>query len=212
MAHFNWSPGIGDPTVAGWLTVILYFVTSVSCWILARELRSADIERCAWRSISILFFFLGINKQLNLQTALTEAGRYLAYYQGWYGQRQLVQRIHSSDCGDMPYLCNHTADLGEACPDIHLVRSDRNDAGYWLCIDPRGVVPPHRSLHWPYNSWFPLELDFGNGRDFFGAFRESVAADSPCRMNARSLSSRAMRATATIAPASIRNSAEYLCC
>src|SRR6516162_2812427 len=91
MTHFNWSPGIGDPTVAGWLTVILYLVPSVSCWILARELRSADIERCAWRSISILFFFLGINKQLDLQTALTEAGRYLAYYQGWYGQRQLVQ-------------------------------------------------------------------------------------------------------------------------
>src|SRR5215472_16740804 len=71
--------------------------------------------------------------------------------------------IHNSDCGDMPYLCDHTADLGEACPDIHLVRSDRNDAGYRLCIDPRDVVPPHRSLHWSYNSWFPLELDFGNG-------------------------------------------------
>ena len=91
MTHFNWSPGIGDPTVAGWLTVILYLVTSVGCWILARELGSADIERRAWRSISILFFFLGINKQLDLQTALTEAGRYLAYYQGWYEQRQLVQ-------------------------------------------------------------------------------------------------------------------------
>jgi len=91
MTHFNWSPGIGDPTVAGWLTVILYLVTSVGCWSLARELGSADIERRAWRSISILFFFLGINKQLDLQTALTEAGRYLAYYQGWYEQRQLVQ-------------------------------------------------------------------------------------------------------------------------
>ena len=91
MTHFNWSPGIGDPTVAGWLTVILYLVTSVSCWILAGELGSANIERRAWRSISILFFFLGINKQLDLQTPLTEAGRYLAYYQGWYGQRQLVQ-------------------------------------------------------------------------------------------------------------------------
>ena len=30
MTHFNWSPGIGDPTVAGWLTVILYLVTSIS--------------------------------------------------------------------------------------------------------------------------------------------------------------------------------------
>jgi len=76
MTHFNWSPGIGDPTVAGWLTVILYLVTSVGCWILARELGSADIERRTWRY---------------LQTALTEAGRYLAYYQRWYEQRQLVQ-------------------------------------------------------------------------------------------------------------------------
>ena len=91
MTHFNWSPGIGDPTLGGWATVILYLLTSVSCWILARKLGSADIERRTWRSISVLFFFLGINKQLDLQTALTEAGRYLAYYQGWYEQRQLIQ-------------------------------------------------------------------------------------------------------------------------
>ena len=91
MTRFNWSPGIGDPTVAGWLTVILYVVTSVSCWILARDFGSVGIERGAWRSISVLFLFLGINKQLDLQTALTEAGRYLAHYQGWYEQRQLVQ-------------------------------------------------------------------------------------------------------------------------
>jgi hypothetical protein len=91
LVHFNWSPGIGDPTVAGWLTVILYLVTSVSCWILARELGASGLDRRAWRSISILFLFLGINKQLDLQTALTEAGRYLAHYQGWYEQRQMVQ-------------------------------------------------------------------------------------------------------------------------
>jgi hypothetical protein len=91
MTHFSWSPGIGDPTVAGWLTVLLYLVTSVSCWILARELGTAGLDRRAWRSIAVLFLFLGINKQLDLQTALTEAGRYLAHYQGWYEQRQLVQ-------------------------------------------------------------------------------------------------------------------------
>src|SRR5262245_58016372 len=188
MTHFNWSPGIGDPTVAGWLTVILYFVTSVSCWILARELRSADIERCAWRSISILFFFLGINKQLNLQT---EAGRYLAYYQGWYEQRQLVQLAFIAL---IAVICLISAIIQLIWVRHAPISSDRNDAGYRLCIDPRDVVPPHRSLHWSYNSWFPLELDFGNGRNCFGAFRESVAADSPCQMNARSLSSRAMRA------------------
>src|SRR5215471_20103805 len=54
MTHFNWSPGIGDPTVAGWLTVILYLVTSVGCWILARGLGSADIERRAWRGTTLV--------------------------------------------------------------------------------------------------------------------------------------------------------------
>jgi hypothetical protein len=38
-----------------------------------------------------LFLALGINKQLDLQTALTELGRVLAYDQGWYEERQTVQ-------------------------------------------------------------------------------------------------------------------------
>ena len=92
---FNWTPGIGDPTIGGWLTVALYLVASVSCWILARNLRLEDAprlrERRAWQSISVLFLALGVNKQLDLQTALTESGRVLAQYQGWYQQRQLVQ-------------------------------------------------------------------------------------------------------------------------
>jgi hypothetical protein len=32
MLEFDWRPGIGDPTIGGWLTVILYFLTMVSCW------------------------------------------------------------------------------------------------------------------------------------------------------------------------------------
>jgi hypothetical protein len=95
VTDFNWSPGIGDPTVVGWLTTVLYLICSVSCWILARKLGLATVrtarERRAWRSISVLFLFLGINKQLDLQTALTVAGRMLAHYEGWYEQRQLVQ-------------------------------------------------------------------------------------------------------------------------
>src|SRR5947208_14886073 len=93
--HFNWTPGIGDPTLAGWLTVALYLVAAVLCWRLARQagLKNAvrSRERRTWRAISVLFLALGINKQLDLQTALTEAGRVLAHYQGWYEQRQLVQ-------------------------------------------------------------------------------------------------------------------------
>jgi hypothetical protein len=43
-------------------------------------------------AINCIFIpFFGINKQPDLQTALTEAGRYPAHYQGWYDQRQVVQ-------------------------------------------------------------------------------------------------------------------------
>ena len=100
MASFNWSPGIGDPTFMGWLTVVLYFWAAISCWSTARRLRSAavgaeDIEHAkelrVWRSITAAFLALGINKQLDLQTALTEAGRVLASLGGWYDQRRFVQ-------------------------------------------------------------------------------------------------------------------------
>ena len=92
---FNWSPGIGDPTFIGWLTVILYFAASISCWrsgqIVELHGRRRLYERRAWRFIAMLFLVLGINKQLDLQTALTEAGRILAHLQGWYEQRRFVQ-------------------------------------------------------------------------------------------------------------------------
>lgn len=92
MTHFNWTPKIGDPTIGGWITVVLYLLAAGSCWLSARELVLADSnERRAWWAISALFLALGINKQLDLQTALTEAGRVLAHYQGWFEQRQFVQ-------------------------------------------------------------------------------------------------------------------------
>jgi len=94
MAHFNWIPRIGDPTIGGWVTVVLYLLAAGSCWISAQKLGLGDIgsnERRTWRAISGLFLALGINKQLDLQTALTEAGRVLAHYQGWFEQRQVVQ-------------------------------------------------------------------------------------------------------------------------
>jgi hypothetical protein len=95
MAHFNWSPGVGDPTVGGWLTVALYLLAAISCWSTARRLRPTSAqslqERHSWFVISVLFLLLGINKQLDLQTALTEVGRMLAVSEGWYRDRQKVQ-------------------------------------------------------------------------------------------------------------------------
>ena len=88
LIHFNWKPGIGDPTIGGWITVVLYFLAMISCWMTAR---SGIKERRIWIAISILFLGLGINKQLDLQSALTDIGRVIAFEQGWYGQRQFVQ-------------------------------------------------------------------------------------------------------------------------
>jgi hypothetical protein len=89
--QFNWTPGIGDPTIGGWITVVLYFLATVSCWITSRHIKTK--ERRLWTAITVLFLFLGINKQLDLQSALTELGRVFAYAQGWYGQRQIVQLV-----------------------------------------------------------------------------------------------------------------------
>ena len=72
-----------------------------ACWIKARKLwlEAEDLddarEMRAWRSIAIAFLALGVNKQLDLQTALTEVGRVLANSQGWYAQRQSVQVVRS---------------------------------------------------------------------------------------------------------------------
>lgn len=95
MQRFNWSPGIGDPTFMGWFTVVLYLLTAWLAWRMAQRLlaydRQVHREVATWRTISALFFALGINKQLDLQTAFTELGRIVALHQGWYGSRANVQ-------------------------------------------------------------------------------------------------------------------------
>ncbi len=97
MNHFNWSPGIGDPTIMGWLTVLLYLLASLSCWQLTGSLKKSAPARQneikIWLSIAILFLALGINKQLDLQSAMTELGRVLAHIYGWYESRRAVQLV-----------------------------------------------------------------------------------------------------------------------
>src|SRR5215510_2061694 len=89
--QMSWSPGIGDPTIGGWTTVGLYFVAAVNCWVTKRSLFRDTSEWRVWLLLSLSFICLGINKQLDLQSALTDIGRLLAHYQHWYDQRQTVQ-------------------------------------------------------------------------------------------------------------------------
>src|SRR6185295_4592983 len=91
----SWAPGIGDPTVVGWVTVGLYFVAALVSlrvgW--GRGQRLARSERFFYRGLTVALFALGVNKQLDLQTALTELGRIMASEEGWYEQRRRVQRV-----------------------------------------------------------------------------------------------------------------------
>jgi hypothetical protein len=114
-----WSPGIGDPTFMGWFTAFAYLATAYLCFRAGRRLRasagrripaivpfiralSGQVRRlwsmpveermhALWSGMTLLMVFLGLNKQLDLQTALTEVGRMMAQSQGWYEVRAKVQ-------------------------------------------------------------------------------------------------------------------------
>lgn len=87
MSQIQWRPGIGDPTIVGWITVVMYFACAALCWQSARR----SEKRRVWRVLAAVLALLGVNKQLDLQSLATDVARILARRQGWYEQRQLVQ-------------------------------------------------------------------------------------------------------------------------
>jgi hypothetical protein len=86
---FGWKPGIGDPTIYGWLTVGAYALGAALCWRASRA--APRRERRFWLIATALLAFLCINKQLDLQTLLTDIARMLAKVQGWYAERRTYQ-------------------------------------------------------------------------------------------------------------------------
>lgn len=117
MFGLKWTPGIGDPSFGGWLTVVAYFYTAWCClqafaseksgprrpiWQLIAPLVRVLIKHwpqvpgpaqrsAIWLLLGALLLALGVNKQLDLQSLLTELGRIAAHEQGWYERRRLVQ-------------------------------------------------------------------------------------------------------------------------
>lgn len=105
-ADGRWHPGIGDPTVMGWVTVVAYFATAFACHqarkassLGARSLASVAPPEAAnqralatfWLAVFALVVFLGFNKQLDLQTFFTQTMRDLALRDGWYERRRPLQ-------------------------------------------------------------------------------------------------------------------------
>lgn len=90
---YGWSPGIGDPTLVGWATVLAYFFASA---LGARAARVASFRRDRgdarfWWFTAAALLLLAINKELDLQSAFTAIGKHVAMTQGWYGERRQVQ-------------------------------------------------------------------------------------------------------------------------
>jgi hypothetical protein len=88
----------GDPTLLGWITTGLYFIVAMMCVRTGRTtartaIRPAEGRRHArfWLCIAALLVALGVNKQLDLQTLITQLGKNLAEAQGWYENRRWVQ-------------------------------------------------------------------------------------------------------------------------
>jgi hypothetical protein len=115
----SWSPGIGDPTIVGWITTFLYFVTVVQMWRVMRRIDRVSFEWTVWRVLLVCMLALGINKQLDLQTALTEGGRILAHQQGWYENRYEVQKMFiAALCGAAVTGCIAVAVLAYQMPGL----------------------------------------------------------------------------------------------
>ncbi|MEO1656287.1 MAG: hypothetical protein AAFR65_01070 [Pseudomonadota bacterium] len=97
-----WRPGIGDPTVTGWLTVFLYAIAAVLAVTLASAFRKPIIlrqEARFWALIALTFAALSINKQLDLQSLMTDIGRVMAREQGWYDTRRQAQEMFITGVG-----------------------------------------------------------------------------------------------------------------
>ncbi len=86
---YGWQPGIGDPTLWGWLTVLNY---ALACWMTVRAARSDWRNARFWALVAIAMLVLGVNKQLDLQSLFTAIFRQNAIDYGWYGHRRALQK------------------------------------------------------------------------------------------------------------------------
>lgn len=87
----RWHLGIGDPTMWGWLTVAVYLLAVARCYVKAKRDRAAGAPYQFWLYLGVFLLLLSINKQLDLQTWVSQTLRDLSLAHGWYEQRRMLQ-------------------------------------------------------------------------------------------------------------------------
>jgi hypothetical protein len=86
-----WSALVHDPGPLAWIVVAAYAAGALLAFAAASRARAR--ERSFWLATAVVLVLLGINKQLDLQTDLTQAGRFLARSEGWYRSRKIAQGV-----------------------------------------------------------------------------------------------------------------------
>ncbi len=87
LGKIRWHPEIGDHSFMGWFTVVAYGVAAliaVRVWWKRRE--------GIWLLVALGMAGLCLNKQLDLQSLVTEIGRNIAHHGGWYEHRRDFQK------------------------------------------------------------------------------------------------------------------------
>lgn len=94
LISFRWHPGFGDNYLLGWVTVLGYIIAALLTMICAIKVNHTKDKnaRWFWWLITFILLFLGINKQLDLQTLLIETGKKASWILGFYDQRRLFQK------------------------------------------------------------------------------------------------------------------------
>lgn len=85
-----WSEFWGDPWLTGSVMVVTHLLAAA---LLFREARALQgFERFAWMLSAVLFVFHAANTPLDLHGLAWATGRCLAHIQGWYDDKEAVQR------------------------------------------------------------------------------------------------------------------------
>jgi hypothetical protein len=82
---------VHDPGALAWFVVAAYLIAAFLAFRAASA--TAGRERGFWVATGIVMVLLGINKQLDLQSDVTDFARTAAHSEGWYSWRRDVQGV-----------------------------------------------------------------------------------------------------------------------
>lgn len=86
-----WTIGIGDPTKIGWLTVAIYLIAVICALRQARISKVLGANAALWYCLAAFLLFLGVNKQLDLQSWFMQSMKGQAIDHRWYAHRRSAQ-------------------------------------------------------------------------------------------------------------------------